>query len=483
MTLLRKPMLVCLLQAFGLAASAQYWASLANGKPSPIGQVNVLFGDTVVWDRLLMGGTFGLLDIGTDTVYCNGAGMWDGIAWDTLPAPVPYYDTGLLGGPIYEFLRWRDELYCVGGYTQLVGTEVNAAFSKWNPDSVRWDPLECINDDTYGMLVFVSTDDPDTSFITGYAGTLCGHPVSNAFMYTGDTIMPWPPIFDFPRSNGDYTGRIFKYQDQYYMTGLRTDSITNISYSFMRYTGAAWEPVPGWNTLATIKDVVFHDNRIYVCGTFFTEQGAPGNMVAAFDGMEWDSLGGGMREGWPNGTLGYVQDLHWWKDTLYAVGQFNYIGDGAQAHNAARWDGSKWCGLGGYFSNQVPGSGVLFTVTNWGDSIYVGGGFVTIDNDSMMSVARWLGNVENCSTPVGVQEPPQQPEELFVWPNPAHTALYFGTNGVAQVTVLDATGRTVLSQPLAHGTALDVTFLVSGCYAVRVRDNHGSFRVARFLKH
>ena len=482
MILLRKPVLVCLLQAFGLAAGAQYWAGLAKGKPNVQGQVNVLYGDTV-WDRLLMGGAFGLLDIGSDTVHCNGAGMWDGAGWDTLPQPVPYYDgTGVLGGPIFDFLRWKDVLYCVGGYTQLIGTEVNAAFSKWNPDSMRWDPLECINAYNGGMQVLVSTDDPDTSFITGYAGTLCGHPISNAFMYTGDTIMPWPPIFDFPWSNGDYTGRIFKYQGQYYMTGLRTDSITNISYSFMRYTGAAWEPVPGWNTLASIKDVVFHDDRIYVCGTFFTEQGAPGNMVAAFDGLQWDSLGGGMREGWPNGTLGYVQDLHWWRDTLYAVGQFNYIGDGALAHNAALWDGSKWCGLGGYFSNQVPGSGKLYTVTNWGDSLYVGGGFVTIDSDSMMSVARWLGNVENCSTPVGVQEQAQQQDMLLVWPNPAQAALYFNTNCAVQVRVVDTTGRVVLAEQLARGIALDVARLGSGCYMVLMRERDGTTRTARFVK-
>lgn len=473
-------LLGCALLAGWQGARAQHWAPLDKGMRFP-GQINVLYADTI-WDRLLAGGTFRWMHQGADTVVVMAAAQWNGTEWDSLPAPHEAISGGNIAGPVYEFYRWRDDLYVVGSFAfELSDGTYTWNFVRWNADSLAFEGLECVNHPQDGMYAMVPSPPQDTAYFTGYRGTLCGHPWSNAFQYDGTSITPFAPMTDFPGSINDYVGYVFRYQNQLYMTGSLHDTINGNFYTFMRYTGTEWEGVPGWNTLDAIKDVVFVNGKIFVCGVFFTSQGAPGNMVASFDGQQWDDLGGGILEAWPNGTLGDVIDLHVWNGDVYAAGLFNYAG-GVPAKNVARWNGSQWCGMGGTYANQGPG-GRASTLTVWRDSLYMAGGFITIDGDTLYNVAKWLGNVGNCSPPVGVEEHADERNELVVWPNPVLEVLHLNNPQLAYATITDATGRHVMAVRVPVQGTVPVAALASGCYMLHLRSaQQQPLGVVRFAK-
>ncbi|MEZ4789597.1 MAG: hypothetical protein R2811_06220 [Flavobacteriales bacterium] len=305
----------------------------------------------------------------------------------------------------------------------------------------------------------------DTMYFTGYMGSVCGFPESCVFSYDGDALEPFAPFGDLPGVEGDYVGFVFRFQGRLYMTGLMESALTGNIHGFLRYTGSGWEPVPGFETPAPIKDVLIHDDKLYMCGYFFTATGAPGNMVTMYDGEQWSDLGGGLLYGLPSSTSGIALDLHEWNNDIYVAGQYNFAG-GVPAENVARWDGHRWCGMGGAYSSFNPG-GIVWSVTDWRDELYIAGGFQYIDGDTMNNVARWLGEVENCSPAVGMVDQhdpeyallPELVDALGVWRIEAREPL-------AEWGVYDPIGRVVLHErsSTAHAVIVDLRGLPSGVY-------------------
>lgn len=320
-------------------------------------------------------------------------------------------------------------------------------------------------------------------YLTGYRGTLCGYDSSCVFAYVGDTIVPSPyraPVLHHGPTS--YVGFAFKYQGVPYITGLFYDPLQGQYYSFMRWNGAAWEAVPGWSTLDPIKDVLIKDGWLYVCGWFFEAGGAPGNMVARFNGTQWQTLGSGLLYDLPASSSGVALDLHAWNGDLYVAGQFNYAG-GVPAENAARSDGSRWCGLGGSYAMQTPG-GKANGFTVWRDELYMSGGFVTIDGDTLWHVARWLGQVENCSAPVAVMETAEEDQAPWLIPlEPGRWRLRLPTGVVGQLAVWDAQGRLVLMQSNARdGHVVDLAAAAPGVYLARLEEANGAVRSVKALR-
>lgn len=459
-------------------AMAQYWKSLDGGVPDSPGTVYVIYGDSV-WDRLLLGSTIKWIVHGTDTLLIRGTAQWNGTTWDSLPSPVEPCDGpgNGCGGGVFEFTRYNGELYVNGNFGFYTPDSlVNESFARWNEDSTRWEALECLSPFMNGILTFVPVPPQDTMYFTGYRGSLCGYPESCVFQYDGSAFYPFAPFDDLPYYSGNYVGYVFKYLEQYYMTGLLTvDTVDVEFYGLMRYTGSAWEPVPGFETAAPIKDVLIHDGRLYLCGYFFTANGAPGNMVTMYDGTQWSDLGGGLLYDLPSSGYGVALDLLEWNGDIYVAGQFNYAG-GVPAENVARWNGSQWCGMGGHSITSGGDIGVAGSVTVWRDTLFMCGGFVTMDGDTMNNVAKWLGVVENCSEPIAVQE---VEEPLVIHANlldPEGVWSVVLTTDLEDAVLVDALGRTVvgLAQTNRRDLRVDLRANAPGIYAVICSDGENS---------
>lgn len=466
-----------------MGAGAQWWAPVGNGFPEP-GNPRCAYAD-VSSNHLLVGGSFPYAQNGLDSVTVVGIAAWDGTEWDSLAMRVYPWDgpPSNICSPTFSFQRIDGELYANGAwiFPDTAGT-LNQTIAIFKEDSLRWEALECSNPPIGGMqhLLHVAGD---TSFITGYPGSMCGEAPTCAFSYYNGTIERWSPFDVWPEHSSNYVGYVFPFQGQYYMTGLLNDTANSAFYGFLRYTGTEWEPVPGFETYGPIKKVLIHDDKLYVCGYFFEANGQPGNLVASYDGSQWDNLGGGLLYSLTAPTSGNptAVDMFFDGDTLYVAGQFKYAG-GIAAQNIAKWNGAQWCGFPGVFDTY----GTLHAAM-WNNELYVVGGFMSIDGVTMNQVARYTGGyyVENCSAPIGIPEAqvPDAPDVSAEDPGRSWW-LTFETQHERSFNVHGPDGRSVMFMASTSSRVLlDLSEFTSGVYAVHVIDDNNATMCVRLVHH
>lgn len=461
---------------------AQYWKPLGEGCLTWGGvSIQTIFGDSIL-NRLLVGGTFTRMINTTDTVLCLGVGQWNGERWDSLATRINYWNGGGIS-QTHWFFRYKSDLYAVGnfGFYDTDGVWIED-FARFVPDEQRWEGLECLNPSFDGMDVLGWRDPQDTLYATGFKGSICGYPESCVFTYDGNAFAPWPPFDLIPPDPNNYIGFVFKFQAYTYMYGSFRNPLDSGWANFMRFGQGSWEVVPGWSELfGSLKDYVIQgDTLLYVAGGFHADGGAPGNLVASYDGTDWHDLNGGLVYQ-PAVNNGVVTDLLLWHDALYAAGVFTHAG-GVSAPKLARWNGVQWCGFPGNF---VGGPG-LNEMTVWRDSLYVCGAFTTVDGQTANTIAQWIGGdaTGECSEPVSVPPPPIMEEELRLQPSSVAGTWTLLGPGNGTVTVVDMQGREVLSSPVraARAITIDLQERSSGIYAVQFTSEQGRHAASKILR-
>ncbi len=473
---------------FSTACAAQYWKPLGRG-PIAATQIQTIYGDSVS-QRLLAGGTFTFMKNVEDTVIVMGQAAWNGTRWDSLAHRIQ--DGGSLPTSgqqqTYWFLRFQDKLYACGGFGFFTDqNEVNRSFARLNEPTQRWEALECLNANSSGLATLVPKEPQNTLYATGYTSTICGYPQSCIFRYDGGSFHIWEPFNEVPPDPLNYVGTVFDYQGYTYVTGSFYDPIGSGYVSFIRHNGTNWEYIPEWGTQNPIKEILIRNGILYVAGAFHISDGAPGNLVASFDGTTWNNMGGGLEYTLPNSAA--ALDLEWWHDELYVCGLFNNCG-GVICDGIAKWTGSQWCALPGQFSGQFSDITTLLDMTIWQDSLYVVGGIWYVDGQPFYkSVAQWIGGdaVANCSDPVGVEENTnalEQPD-LVVHPlgNGYQWEVRFPETGMWTLSILDASGRHMRSmQTRNEQVIVDLNEQATGLYLFRAMHESGSVRNAKIVK-
>lgn len=463
----------------GVVAYAQYWKAVGRGTIGPT-EVQTLYGDSVS-DRLLAGGTFLHILNETDTVLAFGQAAWNGLRWDSLATRIQAYGGGEGAQQTYWFLRFQGQLFACGGFGFFDSLgQVNRGMARLNPVSHVWEPLQCVNPNFGGMETLVPKEPQNTLYATGYMGSICGFPESCVFRYDGSAFHVWEPFNQIPQGLNDaYVGTIFDFQGKTYMTCSLPDPVDGSGFvSFLRWNGTAWEHVPGWNTLSPIKEILIHNDTLYVAGTFSIADGGPGNLVAAFSNDQWSDMGGGLFYT-PAPMSGAALDLEWFHGDLWACGLFNLAG-GIPAHSIAHWDGHRWCVPPGDFRWIFNSQSKLLDMAVWRDSLYVCGGILTVDWDTMKQVVQWIGGdaVDDCST-VGIGETTQPVPDghLLITPLPGEDSwtVRFPHPGTWKLEVYDATGRFV-KHIHTEGQAIEFNLASAapGIYIVHTKDVHGS---------
>lgn len=448
---------------------AQYWQRCGLGTIGPT-EVQTLYGDSVS-DRLLAGGTFRWLLNENDTVEGVGQAAWNGTRWDSLATRIQPAQ-GNSGDQTFWFLRFQGSLYACGAFPFMTQSgEWNTGLARLNEQEQRWEELECLNPSMNGMSTLVPKRPGSTLYATGYTGTICGYPEASVFRYDGSAFYEWEPFEQIPYDESNYVGYVFDFLGKTYMTGLYQNPLGPGGATFMRYNGSSWENVPGWNTLSPIKEILVVGSTLYVAGCFRLDTGGPGNLIAAFDGENWDTMGGGLAYP-PVPMSACALRMVWWHDHLFTCGQFTQAG-GVPVNKLAKWDGQRWCGLPGTFNANA---GQVLELAIWRDSLYMCGGFSTIDGEPIKQVAKWIGGdaVENCSEPAGVQET-AKPNAVECFPNPARDQFTITVHAPTDVLIHDALGRAAWCGTVYGRETLDICAWAPGSYALR--HAHGSMKV------
>lgn len=462
--------------------SGQAWRAVGGGVIGPT-TVRTIFGDPIQ-DRLLAGGDFVQIVNDNDTVLGIGLAAWDGLRWDSLAHRIQPYEVGSGCLPIFWLLRFENRLYACGAFPLNDGIlPWNTGFARLNEATMQWERLECLNDGTLFNLV-PKEPDGNSIYATGQTETLCGYPESCVFRYDGSAFHEWPPWALIPEWSANFARYVFEFRGKTYLTGNFRDPLGPGYVSFLRWNDSAanWEYVPGWGAYSqSINDMSIHNDTLYVSGNFRVDNGGPGNCIAYFDGENWNDMGGGVSYA-PSPNNASCLTMQWYHDDLWVSGQMDHAG-GIPIDAVAKWNGRQWCSLPGDFTNPVGLDRVLdFTV--WRDSLYVCGGFVSIDGEPIRQVAQWIGGdaTLECSSPVSVAE--QVMAGIAVAPNPASDQLRIsGLSAQASAfAITDALGRTVRTGKL-KGNEVDIAGLAAGHYVMRVLGRRNeSLAQVRFVK-
>lgn len=205
------------------------------------------------------------------------------------------------------------------------------------------------------------------------------------------------------------------------------------------------------------------EGRVYLAGSFLTAGGQPSPTIAMWDGNRWHPLG-------TDSSPGIVLALAVTPDgTLYAGGQFTEI-RGVAAKGIAMWDGSSWAQVGSGLDNLIETS---FGTNEWvaamevgpDGTLYVGGGFTSINGVSVNNIAQFdgttwsaMGNGINGNAPTfggGVQT------ISVVGPDMIYAGGKFGetnTHGEFFETVKFWNGATWQTRAHLTGPIIDIVF-------------------------
>ncbi len=381
-----------------------------------------------------------------------------GVGWDCSA----YINQGGIP-PTYGLAEWNGSIYVGGEWTFTRDGEPFNYIMRW--DGQQWHPLGQGLDNKVTSIRVID----DQLIVAGwfqYADTVLANGLAR---WDGER---WHRVLDIPQfSPGDnnYVNDVAFYEGLWYLGG----NLLNLG-DFVRWTGTAWEPVGGglYGTFSSVQKLNIHDGRLYVSGTFSACQPYgvptnPGSGIVAWDGENWDDLGGGTcGAGVPD-----VMGVTWWNDDLYVSGRFSMIG-GVPSGKLARWDGQQWCSLlpPGFFS-----TGGANTLVVYNDSLYVGGAFLEEGPPSLSCFAKWVGDDQTfgCGTYVGVDER-ETPLGWAVYPNPAHDQVQMGQPpwGTTSFKIVDALGRTMLASPVQR--TVHVSDLASGSYVVLALEASGA---------
>ena len=129
---------------------------------------------------------------------------------------------------------------------------------------------------------------------------------------------------------------------------------------------------------------------------------------------------------------------------LYCAGNFEIIG-GVFAFGLASWDGNNWCGYNTSFTASSQECGT-FGLAFYDDTLYMAGGFVIADGDSVAGIGKWIsGNfVDTCGNTTGYFEIIGQ-NNVTVFPNPSEeiTTFQFAVPAQRTIIICDPLGREV----------------------------------------
>jgi hypothetical protein len=440
---------------FGKSLNAQNWESLPlHFEPW---YPSIMYYDSIE-DISYIGGKFHTVN---DTI-CNLV-KWNGSQHTLLPsAPFEF---------IYTMARYNGKLF-VGG----------EGLATW--DGSTWTNISLSTQGTvYDLYVY-----NNKLYATGLFSSIAGQPIGKIAVWN-DTV--WTDLGRadtlLPDNDAPYT--FTHYKDKFYVAG-NFGTLNSTINEIAMFDGERWTDVGNFplSAMGNVYKLLVWNDTLYVAGMFSEQEGGLGNGILKWDGANWHKLNNGILY---NGSPS-ITDLMVHNNELYICGRFDemdniYLGTGHKG--VAKWDGSRWCWLGGSANNAFGWLG------QWRNEWYALGAFTEIDNQPLNKLAHWIGDnyTDTCSQPqvVGVSKINSESRKLSVYPNPTDGLFdlffdYSGNPTIIDLKVIDITGKLINNRELKvksgiNNFNLDYSSLASGIYIIQIAgDNfNGSVKVVK----
>lgn len=386
---MRKITLIVLLSLFcRLTVSGQYlWGKLGLGTNL---SVQVLAVDSVN-NVLYAGGLF----TQAGGIPVLGIAKWDGSTWSPL-------GTGIVVGSVIKSLLVDNngDLVAGGAFTNIGGTAANN-IARW--DGTSWSALDA-------GLGYTGATTVSTMLI--YNGDLhAGGLFSNSGTTVLNNISRWDGTSWQPLSNGTNgeVRSLCEYKGELYVGGTFSLADSIPVKNIARWDGINWMDVDGgvdYTGATTVSTMRVYNDEIYVGGTFSIAGTLPVRNIAKWDGASWGDVGGGTD--YTGATT--VSTMKIFNNELIVGGLFDSLGT-VEATNIGKWDGSEWHNMGSGTGSRV------FATESLYDTLYIGGEFTTVGNDSIAFVASWKPDAVMAVKASGH-------ETIGVYPNPVQDRVF-----------------------------------------------------------
>jgi hypothetical protein len=402
-------------------------------------------------DKLYFLGKFTKLN---DTISARGIVSWNGSNYQT-------YGTGfddnqtLYTQTLADVIRYKNKLY-VGGYFNKAGNVFTKYLAQW--DGNQWDSLPKRLDN--GVMCFKNIQ--DTLYIAGSLKKVGNVDVEGIVKYDGTNFYTLPSFYPYNVLN---ISVLEYYNGHLYVGGLIKDS-TGYQVGVMKLVGNKWTPAGQGIQGSTVfmYKLKVYQNKLIATGVFYQNSVNVDSFIQAWNDTTWSSVGGGTGEG--NGA---INDMAIIDGKLYCAGVLTSAG-GIEAQKYAIWDGVNWCSVGSSIDNTI------LAIANYKDTIYIAGGFNTIDSDTTLKfIAKWTGGnfTAECGNTTKIQENINNINSIFIFPNPAKESFHlnFSSNITTKnnLLVFNNTGELVLTlENVKNNQSIDVSKLSTGIYFAKL---------------
>jgi len=427
-----------------LITNAQHWQNIGG----IINGASCIYEDTAE-NVMYIGGYFYMS--GVDNI--RGIAKWDGQHFISL---------GLdMGAEIRAITKYKGELY-VGGYNRYLYGK-SRYIAKFN--GTTWDTLET----SVNGMVWSFKEINNELYVGGGFNLADTNHVNGFAKWNGST---WSDVYNFPYfGSTNYILSVAFYKGELYVGGnFGSYDVYDSLMDITKYDGNSWVKVGGsmHGGMSGLYNMVVYKNELYISGAFYLQDGNVGNFIQRWNGTQWKDVGGGTLG--LSGSIsdnGQIRDMKIHNNELYIGGIFSYAG-GVPAKYIAKWDGSKWCGLGGNFDNVI-------TAIGWcKDTLYVSGGFWTIDGDSILRIAKWIGGsyIDTCSQSNGIPEIVNE-SNISIYPNPANISFEITTDNeqiIKEVELYTIEGKLLKQRSCSENKVkINTSELPTGMYVIEVQ--------------
>ncbi len=329
--------------------------------------------------RLIAAGWFGR----AGDISSRGIAQWDGRQWQSMGGSNYYRFSG--------FAEFRGDLYAIGGF----GPDWNifdGTMARW--DGSSWEVLTAL--DVHLPIAVVSYDG-DLVVAAGWVVTAEGDTIRTLARWDGSD---WTPVGGGFGGNYPHVGCLSVHNGVLYAGGEFTEAGGRPAANVASWDGEQWSPM-GEGTNQQVMALAWYGDGLVAGGSFTRADDDSVNGIAWWRDGAWRAMGAGMTHRSRYPRPGYVSVLTVWGDRLIAGGEFEYAGD-AITNSVAAWNGVDWETLGpsGPYGpgmiNEVAANGTapVRALAVFGDKLYAGGSFAYAGglytrNIASFDGARW----------------------------------------------------------------------------------------------
>ncbi|MCU0360015.1 MAG: T9SS type A sorting domain-containing protein [Bacteroidia bacterium] len=433
------------------------------------GAVRALFYDTI-GHKLYAGGAFTFGD--NKPVW--GAAVWDGIKWDSLQGGFTQYPhvtplPNQASDFAWKIIRYQNKIFFSGGLVWINGKNQyhmgiwDLATSKWvypiaEPPNGDIFDFAVYNNELYACGQFTKFGNTTCNYIAKYNG-INWQPVGNFSLF----CKGYPPA---------QITSITSFQGELILGGLFRDSTGEVR-NIARYNGINWQSLGtgirqgGVNSVQCLK--VF-DNELYIGGYFSKTSEIPGRNLVKWDGTNYKSVG-------PDAiTNGAVWDIQKNNNRMVVLGNFLYHGSNS-AQGFLYIDGDMHCTVSG-LDSVLNLQGPFFEKCAFiNDSLVVAGRFTFFNGTDTVNDVAVMKNYEQYSSCLitGVEETGFHSSKVRIYPNPFEDNITIevideSSDDLVGVEILSLVGQVLISkEKIQANETINLSVLSAGIYLLKIK--------------